>query len=263
MIKKTLTLIFGLFILIFTSACPLQHPVTFIPTFDDGPLNKDLTTIERNPCPTAEEIARPLEKILTTLREQFQILTRRIESEGHIVGLHAFDHLNYQDPFFSEDAIREDITHVIAEIRAAGIEPHPVWRTPYFSHAKERETIAKELGIVTHDVDIDSLDSFTHPDSPMRDIVTPALWWKVVSSAIDHAIAWQVIPDNKLNVDMLSHVNETTAENLPRILDRVKQGYLKKYGLPAWGDSARMHWASDLEDPGLLEYIRPYSPNSR
>jgi len=290
--KKYLFLALALSLLL--GACrPPENPVSETPslaiiTFDDGPLNKDLTTLERDPCPTEADLSRPVLELLdhldelevhavfyTTgwgeyelnpecerrgdefLRSVFQKLATEIHHRGQILALHAFDHHLYHTDGVTEDDLENDILTIINELELAGIPYVPLWRTPYFSHQDFQHRIAERLGLKTQNVDIDSGDSFSHPDNFLHSIITQDTdWLGLVSRFLSVAVSLAQRPTNARPYnDTLFHVNGFTSRLFPEAFADLEEKLARKYNLPDLRSESTLHWFSSEDDPLIENYI--------
>lgn len=249
---------------------------TIVVTFDDGPLRADVS--DPADTPTEAELLGPMESILATLSEReiqavfyvagpgdsrdpdalqtiFGQGLIELHEAGHVLGYHAWRHgadvwlPGSTDPAAAVDGMSADLDTLQSYIDVALTgSPYPqdkvfspLFRQPYGGAVlwiREGLVAADRRSWTYHGFDIDSYDWILHPDSliPTAPSAADDLDIRTIVSEQLRASAERAgCPDV---VDVLLHVNGTTAANLDFWLDELEMvltesaGRAVQFGVP-------------------------------
>ena len=258
-----------------------------IPTFDDGPLNRNIWKKSVSSCPSEEEFLRPLNKILEKLKSKnilsvfyvsawgdidldsncptrtepilkkiFQQGLKKIEKAGHLIAIHSYKHTLYRNKNFDKKMMYNDIIKLKKEIAAAGVKLSNLWRTPYGSHALLQNTLKKELNLVSHMWELDSFDYLEHDDSPVKMFFSNKNSWRLANQfGLAYTTHYIDKQSKKKYIDILFHVNERTANNLDNLLRDVEV-YLEKNAKLKFSDDGQVYWSRSIKTQNFDSYLR-------
>lgn len=232
------------------------HGTELILTFDDGPISKDWWTKKIKECPSSSEYLSDLKRILIALEKQkmkavfyvtgwgaterskdcearteegyrkaFQEGLKLIAKSDQWIGLHAFDHFKYKNPFLSQKEMREDLQKLISEIEKADFQFERIWRPPYGSQAFGRDELVKKMKLSWRKWKIDSMDWVYHDDAfPLFKMNSGPKAWKaqVRRSIRDGLKKYQ--KSKRAWVDLMFHVNERTSQEIGLFLEDIRKG---------------------------------------
>ena len=234
----------------------------WILTFDDGPLAADVVDAAGL---SDEQLLGPLTRILEVLETHpdgpikgvfflrgpahpwpapppdsaFKTGVDRIMEHGHYVGLHAYRH----DPdlwwnwLIRASEVKEDLDCCRAYFEPMVGRGITVFRPPYGQGGPPAFEWAREHSVKYQLMDVDPEDWKHHPDAFNRQ------WQNDPQAHLNHMLQMLLLrmwfhtlwPGPN---DVLFHVNERTAEFLPRLIDRIGEvtrqlGHEPEYVVPA------------------------------
>ncbi|ABD07205.1 Polysaccharide deacetylase [Rhodopseudomonas palustris HaA2] len=176
-------------------------------TFDDGPWPSNTPAVLKalaDHCTKA--IFFPIGKHATYYPE----ILKQVAAAGHTIGAHTWSHANLSNKKLTEDQRKDEIEKGFAAVKwALGSSPSPFFRFPALQHPPEMVTYLGTRNVSMFSCDLDSFDFKARKPQQVVDTVMTKV--------------------DKLGkgIILMHDFQKSTAEALPELLRRLKQGGYK------------------------------------